>query len=169
MDVLQQGLEMLLGLAREQDDAEVERLAELRGQILQHRQAAAHVKAANRYGHAARAQFASESHGPGKLVRLHADEADDARVARLGQAGGNRSNRHLDVDLVVAVDLDGDVIAEHLPIGAILGDRVQAGEGIGGDPGPPPLNDVPVFIVVRRFDDLDVESFHCDRGHPTIA
>ena len=49
VDILQEGLELLLRLAGEKDDAEIDRLLELGGQLLQHRDAAADVEAADRH------------------------------------------------------------------------------------------------------------------------
>src|SRR5207245_9658076 len=49
----------------------------------------------------------------------------------------------------------------------VLGQGVQAGQRIGGEERPPPLDDVAVVVVVRRLDDLHEEFLATRRleGH----
>ena len=106
------------------------------------------------------AELARDRHGAGELVRLHADEADEAAMAGLADLGRDLLDRDPDVHLVIGVDLDRDILAEDLAGGAVLRDRVERGHGVRRDPCLPPLDDVAVLVVMRRLDDLDVKSLH---------
>ena len=167
LNVLQKRAEMLLGFAGEERDAEVDRLLQLRRQLLQHGNAAGDVKTADRHGHAFGAQAAGDRHRPRELVGLHADQADDPRMPRLLDPRGDPVDGNHRVHLVVGIDLDLDVFAQHLAVGAIRGDGIEARHRIGGNRGLPPLNDVALAVVVRRLDDLDVEFWH--RPGPEVA
>ena len=119
-DVLQERLELLLGLAGEQRDAEIDRLLQIGRQLLQHGDAAGDMEPADGDRDAARAELSGDRHGARKLVRLHADEADDAGMARLLDARRDLLDRDADVHLVIGVDVDRHIVAEHLPLGAVL-------------------------------------------------
>src|SRR4028119_101014 len=145
MDVLQEGPEVLLGLPGKEMDAEVDRFLQLGGEILQHGHDAADVESADGHGNAAVAELPRDRHRTGELVRLDPDEADQARVAGLAYAGRDLLDRDLDVHLVVGVHLDRDVIPEDIAPGAILGNGVEAGHRVRGNPGLPPLEVVWAF------------------------
>src|ERR1700677_2038049 len=148
---------MFFGFACEQRYAEIARLDEFRRERLQHRDAAADVEAADRDRDAFGPESPRDRHRARKLVGLNADQADDAAVSRLLDSRGDSFDRYLDVHLVVSVDLDRHILAEHALFRAIACDRMQASHRIGGDPRLPPLDDVAVPIVMRRLDDLDVK------------
>src|SRR5271166_1084516 len=95
-----------------------------------------------------------------KLIRLNAYKADDAGMARTPYALCNSLNGDLDVHVIVGVHRDRDVLAQHFPTRAILGNGVKGGHGIGRNPGLPPLNDVAVLVIVRRLYDLDMKCLH---------
>ena len=116
---------MLLGLAGVEQDPEVDRLLQLRRRLLQHGEAAADVKSADRDGHASGAELARDRHGARELVGLDADHADEAGMAGLPDPPGDPLDRDPDVHLVVGVDLDRDILAEDLAVGAILRDAVK--------------------------------------------
>ena len=78
--VAQQGVEPLLRLACEQADPQVESLLNVGLHLGEHRQAAGNVKPADDHGYACGPQRAGDVHGSGKLVRLHADETDQAEA-----------------------------------------------------------------------------------------
>ena len=93
----------------------------------------------------------------GKLVRLHADQHDHAG-ARLADRAGNRCRADALVGLVDGDDLERDVRSEHLPLGAIDGEAIEAGERIRRDRRAEPLDDVAVVVVVRRLDQDEPEA-----------
>ncbi len=157
--VLQQRVDQPLGLAREQRHAEVDRRLQIPRQFIEHRQAAADVKAADHHLQPARPQFARHVHGARKLVALHADQEHHA-VARPGDARGHTVGRDQRVALVPAVEAQRDVGAEHAAFGGVHDDREEAGQRVRRDRGFPPLDDVAVVIVVRGLDHLDVERAH---------
>ena len=126
MDVLEEALEMLLRLAGVERDPEIDRLLELRRQLFEHRHHARDVEAADRHLHALRAELPGDRHGARELIRLDADETHDAVMPLLLDSPRDACDRNLDVHLVIGVDLDLDVLAEHLPLGAILRDRIEA-------------------------------------------
>ena len=103
---------MLLSLAGEENDPEIDRLLEFGRQLLQHRHAAADMEAADRHRDAPGAKLACDRHGARKLVRLDPDEADDARVPRLLDALAMRSTGILMFISSIGVDLDRDVFAQ---------------------------------------------------------
>ena len=155
---------MLLGLAGEEDDAEVDRLLQLRGQLLQHRDAAADVEAADRDRDALLRGTGGRSPwrgGTGSTARRRGRRCRNGPGLRM--RARDLLDRNPDVHLVVGVDLDRDVLAEHLAVGAILRDGIEAGHRVRRDPGLPPLDDVALPVVVRRLDDLDVEGLHVAR------
>ena len=85
------------------------------------------MKSADRYGHAMRTKSARDRHRTRELIGLHADQADHAVVPRLSDARGDALDRHLGVHFVKGVDLDRNVLAQDLAIGAIEGDCVETG------------------------------------------
>ena len=65
-----------LGLAGEERAADVERLLDLRRDLLEHREAARDVEAADHHRQPGGAELAGEVEGARKLVGLDADQAD---------------------------------------------------------------------------------------------
>ena len=167
-DIAQQAGHAALALAGEQRDAEIERLLQVGRQLRQHRDAAGDMEPADDHRHVGRAELAREIERARILVRLHADQADEARAG-----GADLSDRALDVDdgvaLVIGVDLDIDVGAEHLRLGALGQQAVDAREAVRRDRGAPPLDDVAVGVVMRRLDQDDLEDLpsHCAPDSPT--
>src|SRR5208282_731547 len=151
---------MLLGFAGVEYDPEVDRLLQLGGRLLQHGEAAADVKAAHCDRHTSRAELARDGHGARELVGLDADQTDEAGMSGLLDAPCDPLDRNRDVHLIVGVDLDRDVVAQDVPVAAVLGDGVERGHGIRRDPGLPPLNDIAVLIVMGGLHDLDVKGLH---------
>ncbi len=146
----QQVLEPPLGLAREQRDAEIHRVAHLRRDRRQHRQAAAHVEAADAHRDARRAQGAREIHGARELVGLYAHQADQA-AARLDRAD-DPLGLDARVGLVPGGDADLHFVAQNPALDAVEREAVHRGERIGWDRRLRPLDDVAVVVVVRRLD-----------------
>ena len=81
-------------------------------------------------------------------------------MARLRDAPDDTLHGDFDVHLVVGVDLDRDIFAQRLAARAVLGDGVNASHRIRWNPGFPPLDDVAVFVIMGRLDDIDVISRH---------
>ena len=153
-----------LGFAGEQMDAEIQRLLHFRGDLRQHREAAAEVEAAHDDRHAERAKFPAEIKRSWKLIGLHPNQADHAR-AGFANALGDGAHIHEVVALIEGFDLDLDIGTEHALLRAVLYQRIDAGETIGRDVRAAPLNDVTVGVVMRRLDQRDPENPH---GKPPL-
>ena len=158
--VAQEDIHAAFGFACIERDAEVERLLEVRRQLGKHGEAPADMEAADRDRNVGGAELAGKIERARELVRLHPDQADKT-AARLADF----TDRALDVDdgvaLVIGLDLDIRVRAERFARGAFGDQAVHAGEAIGGDGRAPPLDDVAVRIIVRRFDQDRLEPAAC--------
>ena len=92
------------------------------------------------------------------LVRLHADQAEQAEIAVLAEA----LDQFLDIDpgvgLVDDVDVDLDVLTEDVSLGRIERQPVDGGERIRRDQRPPPTDNVPVVVIMRRFNEDELKS-----------
>ena len=75
-------VDMPLGLAGEERDAQIDRLLQVRGQSVKHREASADMEAADDDVDAARAKCAGHVHRARKLVALHAHQEDDPASRR---------------------------------------------------------------------------------------
>lgn len=64
------------------------------------------------------------------------------------------------VDLVVDFELEFDAGAEDLAALRVKGEAVESGRRVCGNPSAPPLDDITVVVVMRRFDQGDEEFFH---------
>ena len=91
-------------------------------------------KSADHHGHARRPELAREIEGAGKLVRLNPDEPDKSAARGLYPPG---RRPHVDdrVALVIGFDLDVDVGAEGLLLGAAGQEPVDAGKAVRRDGG----------------------------------
>ena len=146
-----------LGLAGKQVNAEIQRLLHFRRNFRQHGEAAADMEAAHYHRHAERAKFPGEIERARKLVRLHPDQPHHA-----GPGFADAPGDAPDIDEVVAFiegfDLDIGVGTERLGVGAMLDQRIDAGEAVGGNVRAPPLDDIAVGVVMRRLDQRHSES-----------
>jgi hypothetical protein len=115
-----------LRLACEQGDAERQRFLEFVGQVWKHREATAHVEAANRDLDPRRAQLACYVDGAGELVGLHSDQAYQSAVLVLCETPNNRLYGNERVGLVADFDIDIDVVAQCPPFTHVEGEPVQA-------------------------------------------
>ncbi len=118
-----------LGLAGVKNDAQSLRLFQIRRQFRKHRYAARDMEPADHDGHACRAELAREVKGAWKLVRLNADESDKS-AARSLYPRGRRPHVDDRVALVIGFDLDVDVGAESLLLGAVGQEPVDAGQAV---------------------------------------
>ena len=112
------------------------------------------MKPADRDRDAGCAELGRQIHRPRKLVRLHADQADEPGLGVL-DAPDDPLDRDDRVALVIGVDFDRDIGAERAALGDIGGDAVKTGQRIRRDPGFPPLDHIAVIVVMRRLDQLD--------------
>jgi hypothetical protein len=87
---------------------------------------------------------------------LNADERHEPTAAG-PDAFGNLADVDDRIALVVDFDLDLDVGTENMLFGAFREQAIDAGEAVRGDRRSPPLDDISVFIVVRRLDEYDQE------------
>ncbi len=139
------------------------RLAQLRRHLRQHGQAARHVKAANGHIRAGRSKTAGEIQGAGKLIGLHAGQTDEA-MTRRPDLRGDFFGADAGVGLVIDENFQRHIGAERLAATAVLGDGVQGRQGIGGNGGTQPLHHITVVVVMRGFDQMQLEhgSAHSD-------
>ena len=97
------------------------------------------------------AELAGEVERARKLVRLHADQADKAGTG-LADVADDAFDVNDRVALVVSFQRDLDLRAECLRFRAIGESAIDAGEAVGGDARPEPLNDVAFPVVMGRLD-----------------
>jgi hypothetical protein len=104
-----------------------------------------------------RAELACEVECARKLVRLHADQHDHSAAGGLDHAG-DAGGANAGIGLVESLNLDVDVRPERFAFGAILGEAIKRGKGIGWDRRAQPLDNVSVVVVMRRLDEHKAEA-----------
>ncbi len=119
--VAQQRVKALLRFAREQADADVERGLQVGLHAVEHREAARDMEAADHHRHAGGAQRPGDVERARKLVRLHADQADQAEPAVAGKLANDLFRPDACVGLVDRRDVDRDVGPKHLTLRRIHG------------------------------------------------
>ena len=82
------------------------------------------------------------------LVRLHADQAEQAEIAVLAEAPDQLLDVDAGIGLVDDVDVDLDVLSQDVPLRRIERQAVNGGERIRRDQRPPPTDDVAVVVVM---------------------
>ena len=147
----------LLGLAGEERDAERLRLAHVLRHLRQHGDAARDVKAADADRQAGGKERPRQIDRARKLVRLHADQADQRLAAGLADFPDDAVRTDAPVGLVVGVQADFDARPQHLAALGVLRQAVQAGERVGRNGRPEPLDGIAVVIVMRRLDHHEME------------
>ena len=146
-----------LGLAGEERDAERLRLADVVRHLRQHGDAAGDVKAADADRQPGGEERPRQIDRARKLVRLHADQADQRLAAGLADHADDPVGPDAPVGLVIGVEADFDVRPEHLAAARVLGEAVQAGERVGRDRRAEPLDRIAVVVVMRRLDHHEVK------------
>ena len=142
---------------------EIDRLA------VEHRKAAGDVKSAERHRNAGRTEVPREIEGARILVRLHPHQRQQAEIVVAPEAADQLGDVDAGIGLVDQVDIDLDVLAEHMPLGAIEGETVDRGERIRWDQGPPPANDVAVIVVMGRLDQDELKAALHNFSAPIFA
>ena len=84
--VAQQAVEAAFGFAGEHRDAHVARGIEIDSAAIEHGQAAGHMEAAHRHLDAGGAEGSRDIERARILVRLHADQAEQAEIAVVAEA-----------------------------------------------------------------------------------
>ena len=146
-----------LGLAREHGDAHVHGFLDLRRRDRQHRQAARHMEAAQRHRIAALEELARKIDGAGKLVGLHADQADQCLAAGALDLRHQALRADARVGLVDRPDDDLDVGAQHLAALAVLAQAIERGQGVRRNVRPQPRDWIAVVVIMRRLDQDQLE------------
>ena len=156
--VLQDGVEpAFLGLAGEDRDAHVHGGLDLGRHDRQHRQAAGGMEAAHRHRQAGLEEVLRQVDGMGKLVGLHADQADQRLPAAPPDVGYDAVGPHPGVGFVERLDEEVDIGPQRLALAAILTQAIEGSQRIGRDMGPEPGDRIAVVVVMRRLDQHEVE------------
>ena len=108
------------------------------------------MEAADRDLHAELAKRPRDVHRARILVRLHADDADQAAIA--ADDARDAFGPDAGVGLVEGGDVDLDIVAEHAALAAIQRQPVQNRQRVGRNRRTPPLDDIAVVVVMRRLD-----------------
>src|SRR5205807_2795837 len=116
-----------------------------------HGEAGGHVEAADDRRDAGVPERPGDVEGAGKLVRLHAYQANHAEAAVPAQRRDHVLDLHAPVGLVDWRDVDRDIGAEDLASARVEGEHVDHGKRIRWDGRTQPLNDIAVIVVVGRL------------------
>ena len=154
----------VLGLAGKERDPELLGGADIGRQLRQHGDAAGDVEAADADRQAGGEELAGEIDGARELVRLHPDEADQGAAAFAADHADDLVGPHPPVGLVIGVEADFDVRAQHLAGARVLGEAVEAGQRVGGDGRADPLDRIAVVVVMARLDHHEVEHVGVGAG-----
>ena len=122
-------IEAAFGFAGKKRNAQVERALYVRVALLEHGGCAGNVKAADGDGDAALTKRRGDVEGARKLVRLHADQHDHAGVGLFDQTDDLR-RANVCVGFVKGVDVELNVVAERLLLGAFQRQPVQDGQRV---------------------------------------
>ena len=167
--ILKDDFEPLLGFAGKNGNAEIAREIEVDRLAVEHRQTAGDVKSAKRHRNARRAEGTRDIEGARILVRLHPHQRQQPEIVVAAEAADQLRDVDAGIGLVDQVDVDLDVVAEHVPPGAIEGEAIDRGEGIGGDQRPPPADDVAVIVVMGRLDQDELKAAIHDVPAPIFS
>jgi hypothetical protein len=134
------------------------RCLHLLGHFRQHGDAAGNVEAADADRQTGSQEGPGQVDGAWELIGLHADKTDQRLAAGLADHADNAVGPHPPVRLIVGMQLHLDAGAEHLAATRVLGQPIQAGEGVGRDRRAEPLNRIAVVVIVRRLDNHEMEQ-----------
>ena len=162
VDVFEQVANAPLALAGIENGAELLGDADVLRQLRQHGNAAADVEPTDHDGQPGGAKLPRQIDGARKLVRLHADEADEAGARRLDPID-DAANVDDRVALVEGFDLDLDVGAERVVPRAVGKEAMHARKTVRRDGRADPLDHVAIAVVVRRLYEDDPKSTRAQR------
>jgi hypothetical protein len=103
--------------------------------------------------HARRPQRARNVESAGILIRLDADQRDEAEIALGAKSGDDPRDIYPRIRLVDSVDVDRDRASQNPTFRAIRGDAVQSRQRIRRNDRSPPADDVTIVVVMRGFDE----------------
>src|SRR5579864_672588 len=161
--VEEDGVEAAFGFAGEQQNAEIQGFLQFGRDGGEHGEAAGDVESADGDLDVRGAQLAGKIEGAGILIRLDADQGDQRSGAfffKLSQSAGDFIHAKAGVGFITGGDVDFDVVAQQAARFRIQGEAVHDGEGIRGDGGAKPLNQVAIVVVVGGFDEDQLKSSH---------
>ena len=150
--IAQDPVQAALRLSGEQGDPLVHRLAQLGGDLGQHRQGTADVKPTDAHGQPLRAERPRQVHGPGELVGLDSDQADEHPTALRPHPPRDRTRADPGVRLVDGRDPELDPLAQSTALRDVGRDAVQGRQAVRGHGRANPLDHVPVVVVVGGLD-----------------
>ena len=148
----------LLGLAGEERDAELLRLAHVLRHLRQHGDAAGDVEAADADRQPGGQELPRQVDGARKLVGLHADQTDQRPAALLADLADDPVRAYAPVGFVVGMQADFDAGSQHVAALGVHRQAVEAGERVGRDGRAEPLDGIAVVIVMRRLDHHEMEE-----------
>ena len=90
--------------------------------------------------------------GAGELVRLDADQPDQRAPAGTADLPDDALRPNPAIGLVIGIDVDLDLGAQHPPPPDVFGQTIQAGQRVGRDRRPEPLDRIAVIVVMGRLD-----------------
>src|SRR5262249_48592443 len=155
--VAQQLPQAVLRFSREKSPPLAQSVAQLGGQIGQHGDTPAHVKAADNHSDARLAKLPRQVQRARKLVALHPGQQHQPAPAAGFDPADDTAHGDYGMGLVVAVDDEFHAQAQHLALLHVQDKGVQACKRVGGNEGPDPLDDITVVVVMGRLDDFDEE------------
>src|SRR5580704_6934293 len=85
------------------------------------------------------------------LVRLHADQADEAEITAGPHLGNDALDAHPRIGLVDGDDIDIDVGPKHFALRAIVDQAVYGGQRIRRHRRAEPADHIAVVVVMRRL------------------
>ena len=159
----------LFGLAGEEGDAERLRLAHVLRHLRQHGDAAGNVEPADADRQPGGKERPRQVDRARKLVRLHADQADQRLAAGLADIADDPVRADPPVGLVIGVQADLDARSQHVAALRVHRQAVEAGERVGRDRRLEPLDGIAVVIVMRRLDHHEVEHSSVAARGPNSA
>src|SRR3989338_8776416 len=114
--------------------------------------------------HALGAELTSQIHPPRVLIALDADQRPQAPTIRWPDQLDNPLDPDARVGLIKGVEPNVHIAAEHVATSALEGEAIQDGEGVGGNRGANPLDDVAIVIIMRWLDHDNIEKLFAWRA-----
>lgn len=95
---------------------------------------------------------------PGKLIGLNANETNESLTTRPENQFDDLIRSDTPIGLIVGMKTYFYTCTQHCARARIFGQAVQAGQRVGWDSRPNPLNGIAVIIVVGRLDQNDMQQ-----------